>query len=94
MICDLKAKTETELISNCHGGTEVNLVTALELHSMSGSSGSLLNLEQKHISLNVEVFPGVFNLSRKKIGKWREAIKVDMNIRQSKIYRDRLEVDT
>ena len=26
---EVKAKTETELIADCHGGTEVNLVTAL-----------------------------------------------------------------
>ena len=25
----MKLKTETELIADCHGGTEVNLVTAL-----------------------------------------------------------------
>ena len=33
----MKAKTETELIADCHGGTEVNLVTALGLYSMFGS---------------------------------------------------------
>ena len=30
----LKAKTETELIADCHGGTEVNLVTALAFYCM------------------------------------------------------------
>ena len=44
----MKAKTETELIVDCHGGTEVNLVTGLEFYSMFGSLESLLNLEQKH----------------------------------------------
>ena len=44
----MKAKTETELIADCHGGTEVNLVTALGFYSMFGSLESLLNLEQKH----------------------------------------------
>ena len=44
----MKAKTETELIVDCHGGTEVNLVTELEFYSMFGSLESLLNLEQKH----------------------------------------------
>ena len=29
----LKAKTETELIADCHGGTEVNLVTALGFYT-------------------------------------------------------------
>ena len=33
----MKSRTETELIANCHGGTEVNLVTALEFYSMLGS---------------------------------------------------------
>ena len=44
----MKAKTETVLIADCHGGTEVNLVTALGFYSMFGSLESLLNLEQKH----------------------------------------------
>ena len=32
----MKAETETELIADCHGGTEVNLVTALGFYSMFG----------------------------------------------------------
>ena len=44
----MKEKTETDLIANCHGGTEVNLVTALGFYSMFGSLESLLNLEQEH----------------------------------------------
>ena len=58
----MKAKTETKLISDCHGGTEVNLVTALGFYSMFDSLESLLNLEQKHeivTAISVEVFPGV-----------------------------------
>ena len=58
----MKAKTETELIADCHGGTEVNLVTALGFYSMFGSLESLLNPEQKHemvTTISVEVFPGV-----------------------------------
>ena len=58
----MKARTETELIADCHGGTEVNLVTALRFYSMFGSLNSLLNLEQKHemvTAISVEVFPGV-----------------------------------
>ena len=42
----MKAKTETELIADCHGGTEVNLVTALGIYSMFGSLESLLNSSQ------------------------------------------------
>ena len=33
----MKAKTETELIAEWHGGTEVNLVTALRFYSMFDS---------------------------------------------------------
>ena len=33
----MKAKMETELIADCHGGTEVNLVTELGFYSMFGS---------------------------------------------------------
>ena len=74
----MKAKTETELIADCHGGTEVILVTALGFHSMFGSLESLLNLEQKRemvTAISVEVFPGVLQTEQKHIGKWREAIK-------------------
>ena len=55
----MKAKTETEMIADCHGGTEVNLVTALGFYSMFGSLESLLNLEEKHemvTTICVEVF--------------------------------------
>ena len=68
----MKARTETELIADCHGGTDVNLVTALGFYSMFGSLESLLNLEQKHevvTAISVEVFPGV-----------------QMNIRHSETY--------
>ena len=56
----MKAKTETELIADCHGGTEVNLVTTLGFYSMFGSLESILNVEQKHemfTAISVEVFP-------------------------------------
>ena len=59
----MKAKMETELIADCHGGTEVNLVTALGFYSMFGSLESLLNLEQKHemvSTISVEVASGSF----------------------------------
>ena len=86
----MKARTETELIADCHGGTEVNLVTALGFYSMFGSLESLLNLEQKHemvTAISVEVFPGVLQTEQKYIGKWREAIETKMNIRHSETYR-------
>ena len=68
----MKAKTETELIAGCHGGTEVNLVTALGFYSMFVTLESLLNLEQKHemvMAISVEVFPGVLQSEQKHIGK-------------------------
>ena len=86
----MKAKTETELIADCHGGTEVNLVTALGFYSMFGSLESLLNLEQKHemvTAISLEVFPGVLQTEQKHIGKWREAIEAEMNIKHSKTCR-------
>ena len=88
-IKDQLERTETELIADCHGGTEVNLVTALGFFSMFGSLESLLNLEQKHemvTAISVEVFPGVLQTEQKYIGKWREAIETEMNIRHSESY--------
>ena len=86
----MKAKMETELIADCHGGTEVNLVTALGFYSVFDSLESLLNLEQKHEvlrTISVEVFPGVLQTEQKYFGKWREAIEAEMNMRQSETYR-------
>ena len=86
----MKAKTETELIADCHGGTEVNLVTALLIHSMLGFLESLLNLEQNHemvTAISVEVFPGVLQTEQKYIGKWKEAMEAEINIRLSEAHR-------
>ena len=72
---EMKAKTETELIADCHGGTEVNLVTALGLYRMFGSLESLLNLEQKHemvTTISVEVFPEFLQCEQKYFGQWRK----------------------
>ena len=85
----MKARTETELIADFHGGTEVNLVTALGFYSMFGSLESLLNLELRHemvTAISVEVFPGVLQTEQKHIGKWREAIEAEMNLRHSETY--------
>ena len=74
----MKAKTETELIADCHGGTEANLVTALGFYSMFGFLESLLNLEEKHemvMAISVEVFPGVLQTEQKHMGRWREAVE-------------------
>ena len=86
----MKSITQTELIADCHGGTEVILRTALGFYSMFGSLESLLSLEQKHemvTTISVEVFPRVFQTEQKYIGKWRQAIEADMNIRHSETYR-------
>ena len=86
----VKAKTETELIADCHGRTEVNLVTALGFYSMFGSLESPLKIERKHemfTAIGVEVFPGVLQTEQKYIEKWREAIEAEMNIRHSEAYR-------
>ena len=86
----MKVKTETKLIADCHGGTEVRLGTALGFYSMLGSLESLMNLEQKHemvTTISVEVFPRVLQTEQKYIGNWREAIEAEMNIRHSEIYR-------
>ena len=64
----------------------MNLVTALKFYSMFGSFESLLNLDQKQeifTAISVEVFPGVLQTEKKLIGKWREAIERELNIRQS-----------
>ena len=82
----MKAKTETELAADCHGGTEMNLVTALGFYSIFSSLESLLNLEQKHqmvTAISVEVFPGVLQTEQKHIGRLREAIEAEMNIRHT-----------
>ena len=86
----MKTRTETELIADFHGGTEVNLVTAQGFYGMFGSLESLLNLEQKHEMIPIisaEVFPGVLQAEQKYIGRWREAIEAEMNIRHSETYR-------
>ena len=66
----MKAKTETELIADCHGGAEVNLVTALGFYNMFGSLESLLNLELKHemvTTTSVEVIPRVLQTEQKNL---------------------------
>ena len=85
----MQAKTKTEVIADCHGGTEVNLVTVLGFYSLFGSLESLLNLQQKHemvTGISVEKVPRVLQTEHKYIGKWREAIEAEMNIRQSENY--------
>ena len=49
-----------------------------------------MNLKQKQemvTAISVEVFSGVLQTEQKHIGKCRETIEVEMNIRQNEIYR-------
>ena len=86
----MKTRTKTELIADCHGGTETKLMTAQGFYSMLGSLDLLLNLKKKHEiikAISVHVFAGVLQTEQKHVGKWREAIEVEMNIRQKETYR-------
>ena len=68
----MKAKKETELIADCHRGTEVNLATALGFYNMFSSLESLLNLKQKYemvTAISVELFPGELHTEQKQIGR-------------------------
>ena len=58
---DMSDKSGMELIADCHGVTEVKLITALGFCSMTSSIESLERLERAHgllTSLSMEVFPG------------------------------------
>ena len=81
-------KSDMELIADCHGLTEVNLITASGFYSMTSSVESLERLEHAHglvMSLSVEVFPGALQ-SEQKIGGWREAQENEMNLKDSEAY--------
>ena len=81
-------KSGMELIADCHGVTEVNLITALGFCSMTSSIESLERLERAHglvTSLSVEVFPGALQ-TEQKIGGWREALENEMNLKDSEAY--------
>ena len=81
-------KSGMELIADCHGVTEVNLITALGFCSMTSSIESLERLERAHellTSISVEVFPGALQ-TEQKIGGWREALENEMNLKDSEAY--------
>ena len=81
-------KSEIELIADCHGVTEVNLITALGFCSMTISIESLERLERAHglvTSLSLEVFRGALQ-TEQKIGGWREALENEMNLKDSEAY--------
>ena len=81
-------KSGMELIADCHGVTEVNLITALGFCSMTSSIESLERLDRAHglvTSLSVEEFPGALQ-TEQKIGDWREALEIEMNLKNSEAY--------
>ena len=81
-------KSGMELVADCHGVTDVNLITALGFCSMTNSIESLERLERAHelvTSLIVEVFPGALQ-TEQKIGGWREALENEMNLKDSEAY--------
>ena len=80
--------SEMELIKDCHGVTEVNLVTALGFYSMTSSVESLERLERALelvTAMSVEVFPGLLQ-TEQKIGSWRKALENEMNLKHSEEY--------
>ena len=81
-------KSAMELVADCHGVTDVNLITALGFCSMTSSIESLERLERAHelvTSLSVEVFPGALQ-TEQKIGGWRENLENEMNLKDSEAY--------
>ena len=61
-------KSGMELIADCHGVTEVNLINALGFYSMTSSIESLECLERAHrlvTSLSMEVFPGALQTEQR-----------------------------
>ena len=81
-------KSGMELIADCHGVMEVNLITALGFCSMTSSIESLERLVRAHglvTSLSVEVFPRALQTGQK-IGGWREALENEMNLKDSEAY--------
>ena len=81
-------KSGMELIADCHGVTETNLITPLGFCSMTSSIESLERLERAHglvTSLSVEVFPGAIQ-TEQNIGGWREALENEMNLKDSEAY--------
>ena len=77
-----------ELIADCHGLTEVNLITALSFCSMNSSIESLERLERAYglvTSLSVKVFSGALQMEQE-IGSWREALENEMNLKDSEGY--------
>ena len=66
----IKTGTETELILDCHRGTDGSLVTALELYSMFGSLVVIESRKTHEVitAMTVEVFLGILQTEQKHIG--------------------------
>ena len=79
-------KSEMELVADCHGITEVNLITALGFCSMTRSIESSERLECAHgLVTSLSVFPGALQ-TEQKFGGWREALENEMNLKDSEAY--------
>ena len=81
-------KTEMELIADCHGVTELSLITALCFCSMTSSIESLERLERAYglvMSLSVKVFFGELQ-TEQKLGGWREALENERILKDSEGY--------
>ena len=84
----ISGKSEMELIANCHGVTEVNLITALGFYSTTSSIDSLESLEPALglvTSLSVVVLTGALQREQK-IRGWQEVLEIGMNLKDSKAY--------
>ena len=69
---EMKTKTATEVVADCHGETEVNPVTVLRFCSMFRSLESILGLGKKHEVVNafsVVAFSGVLQAEQKFVGR-------------------------
>ena len=81
-------KSEMEIIADCHGVTEVNLITALGFYSMTCWIELLERLERAHglvTSSSMEVLSGALQTEQKN-GGWREALEYEMNLKESGTY--------
>ena len=86
----MSEKIDMSLVADCHGVTEVNLLTASGFCSMVTSIESMERLERAHeqvTSLSVEVFPGASQTGLK-YGSWREAHENETNLKHSMGYHE------
>ena len=70
---DLYDRSEIKLVADCHGTTEVNLITTLDFYTRTSSIESLKRLEgalELVTALSAEAFPGAVQTEEKiKVGE-------------------------